>query len=384
MRTWYFPSWNGDFRLIPVSQSTYRETASDKACVLEVVEPTEAEREMILKFLEVAQQKGWTPIAKLSDETRQEILLNVGVAEAGKVFITFAKMTDRTITAIKSENGKLVVQDTAELLAEPEAIEGEVVDTPPPEEKAKKAKKETAVSVQRPTPSCPQCTAGSVSRASEVLLSFLTPEEHETWAKHRFIIVRGQITGHSYLLAHRHSPVAVKIGRICFDLDDECVVHFHDNSVPPEEEVLAAKLILQHREPWLRNEATVFGSVPDSATQVEHAIRKSLNDDHYATMDGEFSPVGTYSLPGPRIKEYDDETGELLGVYEMPPATLYTSAYVDTSMLNSGIVGASPVPEMIFNNPFGDGMDGVPDARTTQQVGAFIQGMLGTLAAKSR
>ena len=382
MRTWYFPSWNGDFRLIPISQSTYRETASDKACVLEVVEPTEAEREMILKFLEVAQQKGWTPIAKLSDEPRQEILLNVGVAEAGKVFITFAKMTDRTITAIRSENGKLVVQDTAELLAEPEVIEGEVVDAPPPEEK--KTKKETAVSVQRPTPSCPQCTAGSISRASEVLLSFLTPEEHETWAKHRFIVVQGQITGHSYLLAHRHSPIAVKVGRICFDLDDECVVHFHDNSVPPEEEVLAAKLILQHREPWLRNEATVFGPVPDGALQVEQAIRKSLNDDFVATMDGSVYPVGTYSLPGPCVKEYDDETGELMGIYELPPATLYTAAYTDTSMLNPVTLVNHRLPEMIFKNPFGDGMDGVPDAHTTQQVGAFIQGMLGTLAAKSR
>jgi hypothetical protein len=29
--------------------------------------------------------------------------------------------------------------------------------------------------------------------------------------------------------------------------------------VPPEEEVLSAMLILQHREHWLRNEATCFG-----------------------------------------------------------------------------------------------------------------------------
>jgi hypothetical protein len=37
------------------------------------------------------------------------------------------------------------------------------------------------------------------------------------------------------------------------------VVHFHDWRVPPEEEILAAKLILEHREPWLRNEATMLG-----------------------------------------------------------------------------------------------------------------------------
>lgn len=84
--------------------------------------------------------------------------------------------------------------------------------------------------------------------------------EHALWAAERFIVVEGGLSGHRYMLAHRHSRYAQKAGRICFDLDDDTVVHFHDNSVPPEEEVLAAKLILQHREPWLRNEATLFHS----------------------------------------------------------------------------------------------------------------------------
>lgn len=47
------------------------------------------------------------------------------------------------------------------------------------------------------------------------------------------------------------------------DLDDGQILHFHDNSVPPEEEVLAAKLILEHREPWLRNEATCLLQTKD-------------------------------------------------------------------------------------------------------------------------
>ena len=46
--------------------------------------------------------------------------------------------------------------------------------------------------------------------------------------------------------------------KICYDIDDRCVLHFHDWTVPPEEEVLATKLILEHREAWLRNEATVL------------------------------------------------------------------------------------------------------------------------------
>jgi hypothetical protein len=73
------------------------------------------------------------------------------------------------------------------------------------------------------------------------------------------LVAKGGITGHRYLLAHRHTPTAIKIGKICYDLDSENPLHFHDWTVPPEEEVLAAKLILEHREPWLRNEATFFG-----------------------------------------------------------------------------------------------------------------------------
>lgn len=120
-----------------------------------------------------------------------------------------------------------------------------------------------AASVARPTLSCPRCAPGAVEPASEVLLSFLTPREHEDWAAHRAIIVHGGCSGHRYLVAHRHSDAAQQIGRICYDLDDSLVMHFHDTTVPPEEEVLAAELILKYREPWLRNEATVLWYMRD-------------------------------------------------------------------------------------------------------------------------
>ena len=72
------------------------------------------------------------------------------------------------------------------------------------------------------------------------------------------MVVEGGLSGHRYLLAHRHSATAQKIGKIAYDLDDEAAMHFHDWTVPPEEEILAAKLCLEHREHWVRNEATTF------------------------------------------------------------------------------------------------------------------------------
>ena len=124
-------------------------------------------------------------------------------------------------------------------------------------------KAEAAVSTKRATPSCPQCMPGAILPATEVLLTFLDEQQHEDWAKRRVIEVVGGITGHRYLLSHRHGRYGQRWGRIAWDADDCDVLHFHDSSVPPEEEVLGAALVLEHREHWLRNEATCLGNFTD-------------------------------------------------------------------------------------------------------------------------
>jgi hypothetical protein len=320
----YFPSFHGDFRLLDTSESTYRDRA--EGSVLEVVSPTFGEREKLNAFLAIARKKRWTSVRKLGDEEKQEILLSVSVDAAGKVLLPLLKPADRTITAIRSEDGKLSVHDTAEFLAEPAETaptSGDVVnnaDVPGLDKPRKKGGKKK-VSLARPTPSCPQCVPGAINRASEVLLSFLTPEEHDTWARRRFVIVEGGLTGHRYVVAHRHSETAQRLGRICFDIDDGVVVHFHDNSVPPEEEVLAAALILQHREPWLRNEATMLGVV-------------------YSDLYAERMVDGTTVVRLPDGGEVDVQAAVEIG--------------------NA---------QLIFKNPFGGGMDGVWDAKVTQALG---------------
>jgi len=260
---WFFPQYNGDFRIISVDNSHYREQADDSACVLEIVDPTAHEALLLENFLADARKKKWTPVSKIvldevDGKRRQEILLSTSIASAGKLLYTRIRPADRTITAVTSTGGEVRVYETADLAQIDEALSPDAIIPAKDEEPEAPKEEPAAVSVKRPTPSCPQCIPGATSRASEVLQAFLTPLEHELWAQERFIIVEGGLSGHRYMLAHRHSRYAQKVGRICFDLDDDTVVHFHDNSVPPEEEVLAAKLILQHREPWLRNEATLF------------------------------------------------------------------------------------------------------------------------------
>ncbi|MBX9719266.1 MAG: hypothetical protein K2X36_10560 [Microbacteriaceae bacterium] len=207
--------------------------------------PTPHEMQLLATFMAIARKKKWTKeqLAEGDAISTRTIVLEAPLTKVGPALVKITKPADRTLTAVSYKNGQLEVAETGAL----ETIVAKVND---PEAKA--------VSVARPTPCCPSCVPGSVEPASDVLLSFLNEQEHEDWTKFRAIMVTGGRSRHRYLLAHRHSRTAVLNRKICYDVDDHCVLHFHDWSVPPEEEVLATKLILEHREAWLRNEATVL------------------------------------------------------------------------------------------------------------------------------
>lgn len=245
---WFVPSHGGDFRL---------EAEGEDGSILTIEKATLVEQKLILGFLRLAEKKGWFrlgPSIVTGDITPSKwgegttvLSLKAPVTKLGPILVRATKPHRTTLTAVKFADGKVETVTSAE----PGALERIA-------EKADKAMAKAAASVSRPTPSCPQCTIGEVAPAGEVLREFLTPEQHADWAEERAIIVEGGITGFHYLLAHRNTPLAARIGRICYDLDNRHVVHFHNRMLPPEEEVLAAKLILEHAEPWLRNEATVL------------------------------------------------------------------------------------------------------------------------------
>lgn len=250
---WYIPQHNGDFRL---------EAKDDDQSLLIVQDPTLGEEDLLKKFIAKATKKKWTDqILDIKGhaegelfrvgERKQEILFKAPIDKVGSLLVKLTKPKKATLTAVRFEDGKLVTIEGTEELG---VMMKEVV-------KDKEAKK--AATVKRPTPSCPQCMVDAIGPATEALLSFLSEEQHETWRDQRFLIVVGGRSQHRYLLAHRNSRLASKLGRICYDLDDRGVLHFHDWGVPPEEEILAAKLILEGAttESWLRNEATCLDSL---------------------------------------------------------------------------------------------------------------------------
>jgi hypothetical protein len=266
---WYFPTWNGDLRL---------EAHSASETLLTIIRPTAHELLILARIGEELKREDlidvWdTRVKRFRSERR--VVIRQPIAKIAAVVAKVMRPGPSVLTAIKFSDGKVattteISSSLIESLAAPPVLppyrKGAIIETVTPAPASLTLKRDVeipspivAVTVKRPTPSCPQCVPGSVGPASEALLSFLSPEEHETWARERYILVTGHLSGHRYALAHRHSALGIAAGRICLDVDSGAVVHFHDWTVPPEEEVLAAKLILEHREPWLRNEATMLG-----------------------------------------------------------------------------------------------------------------------------
>lgn len=237
---WYFPSWNGDVRV---------EAVDDLACQVTVVTPTPGELAALTKLEQLFVKKGWLAPGVAfwgAGASPQKTQLRAPLKKVAPVLVKALKQGRETLTAVVLKDGRVeTVTGSDQVALEPLAAKA-----------AEEGK--AAATVKRPTPCCPQCYEDAIGPATDVLLDFLSPEQHEDWARQRAFIVRGSVTGVRYLLSHRHGRYAGKYGKICRDIDNEITAHFHDHTVPPEEEVLAAKLCLEHAEAWLRNEATML------------------------------------------------------------------------------------------------------------------------------
>lgn len=237
IRRWFVPSLSGDYRL--EADTDWKGSPRSK---LTVENPTPAEVEKLQAFLRTARDREWvTQKQNIGLVGVTTIKVQASIADAGPLLVTMAAgQNPGLLTAVRSVNGEITTamneEEAAALVAQPAA--------------------DAAVTVRRATPCCPSPEVAAERRASEVLAAFCTPAQWANWTQHGFVLCVGRYTGHRYRIAHRNSPLAAKQGRICADLDDGAVLHFHDSLLPPPEEVLGAKLVLEHRENWLRHQAT--------------------------------------------------------------------------------------------------------------------------------
>jgi len=304
---WYIPSWNGDIRVV-------EHPDNPRWSRVIVHKPTAHELQVLGRLADRLRPFwGFGMAPKLWDRSgnpeKQSTDVKSPVAKIGAIVSRLFKAGEQTLTKIVLGETILIAEGTGEELdaAAEAADQIEQQQKSDASKSGKKAPDAKAASVKRPTPCCPQCIPGAIAPATEVLLSFLTPEQHREWAQERCVTVRGNLSGHRYLLAHRHTPLAREWGRICYDMDDDRVLHFHDWSVPPEEEVLAAKMVLEHREHWLRHEATLIGA----------GYGRRLRQDPTALFKNPFGGGGDGVRDARMMAELGREFAKLLGL-EMP------------------------------------------------------------------
>lgn len=285
---WFLPSWAGDFRFEP-------EGSGSK---LVIAKPTLAEQGALRAWAKIAEKKGWQAASDMEDAINGAIKdgqhsanVKATVAEAGAemakilhwkrvgVLTAFA-FADGRITATEVLPGKeterleklagVVREKQIGPLGRASARIKELLagGTTEPDELAKAALEaagqgaKAAVTVKRPTLSCPECSGKTEAERMpcDVLWAFLNKDQQETWRRQRAVHVFGGLTGHLYRVAARDTAEAAKRGRIALDMDDMVILHNYDWTIPPEEEVLQLVLLLQHREDWLR----VHGEVDPS------------------------------------------------------------------------------------------------------------------------
>lgn len=228
---WFFPSWSGDFRL----------EAAGEGCILRVEDPTPGEIDRLTKLLKRARSKGWIEQhLGIATTGETKLTLNVPLAKAGLLLLDRRERKGLKVgklTAVLSTAGTVTtfIDNEQQAVEAPEAVE--------------------AVSVRRPTLCCPNPVTGPDRRASEVLRTFCTPRQWRDWLRDGLVRCWGNLSGRLYEVVHRHNPLAVRRGKCAWDVEAGRPMHAYDWAVPPAEEVLVLKLVLEHREDWIRNES---------------------------------------------------------------------------------------------------------------------------------
>lgn len=242
LRTWSIPASWGDFRLIADPE------APDARSVLTVSDPTANERVQLGEFLAVARKRRWaTEIAGVAETGQSTITIRAPLAKCGPLLAGEVTKDDRgVLTLVASGTGAVVAQADNER-------GGPIAAAAATEEAAANPVADHAVTTRRGTVCCPQAQDGPLRLASQVLRAWCTPAQWASWVARGFLDCIGGMSGTRYRIFHRHHPQAVVLGMPTYDLDAKEVIYRWDYRVPPAEEALGAKLLLEFREHWLRN-----------------------------------------------------------------------------------------------------------------------------------
>lgn len=263
LKFWFVPCWCGDFRLEAAGKD-------GKGALLTVEEPTERDRELLAPFLVTAKERGWVrrmPTIKLIGKT--VVRLSVPVEEAGPVLVTKVHPGEAVWTAVRfSKSGIELTDGTGEKLLydasgnrvssnDLPAVDDDTVVKEPKarsgrgkKEPAERGEPVAAASVRAPRRGCPP-PSPAARRASEVLRTFSTASQWDSWQRSASMRVVGGTSGRSYRLYHRDEASKRGLAHTLVDIETGRDICAWDDRVPAEEEALALKLGIEHKERWL-------------------------------------------------------------------------------------------------------------------------------------
>jgi hypothetical protein len=294
---WFHPTWSGDFRLIKTGEFS---------CELTVVAPTPGEIQTLTGLMTAAKANGW-----LMDGQDDDFIAACQSAEDGESMIPILAPIEKAgplvsgsvhgdaslWTAVRHEDGQVVVVSgsrlTPELTLEADPAPLQIADPSPQGwDRFKSCEKceaqagaacldlrsknrelinphkgrelteaavlaagvtRTAVAaatVREPRRGCPAPTRCN-RRASEVLRVFSSQRQSEQFEREGFMRVIGNRTGSAYRVYHRDEAAARGLTHSLIEARSGHAICVWDDRVPPEEEALAIKLAVEHREGWL-------------------------------------------------------------------------------------------------------------------------------------
>ena len=218
----YIPSYLGDIQLISEGQKTkllYSElTAGEKANLV-----------LFLKHYKLTY--GDERTISVGVELPEEI------SKVTKQFLKVFKKDRPVMNVVKLHDGKITLTQ-----------EFNVPET------------EVAVTVEKPPRGCPMPTLleRAEQRAFEVLRQFLNPQQLVDFEDKKAFIVKGNDTGHPYMVISRWNPLCQTYG-LLYDVPEKKRVCASLPNVPPSEEVLAMKFAVEFCEKAFINAPAIGG-----------------------------------------------------------------------------------------------------------------------------
>ena len=225
----YIPSYLGDIQLISEGQKTlllYSElTAREKANLVLFLKHYKTK----FQFKEFDQQ--------MNKDVGSGYLIPEDISKVTKQFLKVFKKDRPMMNVVKLHDGKITLTQ-----------EFNVPET------------EVAVTVEKPPRGCPMPTLleRAEQRAFEVLRQFLNPQQLVDFEDKKAFIVKGNDTGHPYMVISRWNPLCQTYG-LLYDVLEKKRVCASLPNVPPSEEVLAMKFAVEFCEKAFINAPAIGG-----------------------------------------------------------------------------------------------------------------------------